>query len=81
MVNCEIDHELFSHGQLVYYTTAHLALLIAPEKGEDIWRVGLFINYINDKKESCIILDALGEERQCPTYMIQCMSQFKTKNT
>jgi hypothetical protein len=63
----------FSMGQLIWYTTAHLGLLIKPDNGEDVWRAGLFLKYINESKEKCIIIDAIGQELLCPTYMIQSM--------
>lgn len=65
--------ERFTFGQIIYYTTAHLGLLISPENGEDVWRAGLFLKYLNDGDESCIIIDSLGKERKCPLYMIQTM--------
>jgi hypothetical protein len=61
----------FRPGQIIFYAKAHLALLIKPENGEDIWLPGLFVNYLNASKESCIITDVKGLAIECPTYMIQ----------
>lgn len=71
MINSEVTTESFTLGQIIYYTTAHLGLLISPDNGEDVWKAGLFLNYLNDNEAWCIILDELGQERKCPTYMIQ----------
>ena len=69
MINHETDS--FSAGQLIFYTNKHIALVIKPENGEDIWQVGLFLKYVNDLKRDCIILDKDGKELKCPTFMIQ----------
>lgn len=61
----------FKVGQIIYYAKSHLALLIKPENGEDVWQPGLFVRYLNGSKESCIITDIHGMKLECPTYMIQ----------
>ena len=61
----------FRPGQIIYFAKSHLALLIKPENGEDVWQPGLFVKYLNGSKESCIITDAQGVKIECPTYMIQ----------
>ena len=42
----------YKPGELIWYTDAHLALLIKPENGEDIWNVGLFIKYLTDEVQN-----------------------------
>lgn len=61
----------FKPGQIIYYAKSHLALIIKPENGVDVWQPGLFVKYLNASKESCIITDAKGLSIECPTYMIQ----------
>jgi hypothetical protein len=61
----------FRHGQIVYYAKSHLALIIKPEDGEDIWQPCLFVRYLNESRESCIITDIHGMKIECPIYMIQ----------
>ena len=67
-------------GELIWYTDAHLGLLIKPENGEDIWRVGLFIKHLTGQLGNCIILDVDGREKQWPTYLIQRMATSKKSN-
>ena len=56
---------------LIFYTNKTIALMIKPSNGEDLWEVGLFLKYLNDSKENCIIVDKDGKEFKCPLYMIQ----------
>ena len=63
----------FKPGELIWYTDAHLGLLIKPENGEDVWNVGLFVKYLTGEDHDCIIMDVNGRETRWPTYMIQHM--------
>ncbi len=64
----------YNPGELILYTNTHLGLIIKPENGRDVWRVGLFIRYLTTALEDCIILDVNGKEKRWPTYMIQHMN-------
>ena len=68
-----MQNSKYNPGQLIYYTNAHLGLLIKPENGEDVWRVGLFIRYLTGESKDCIILDVDGKEKEWPTYLIRHM--------
>ena len=66
------DH--FRPGQIIFFARDHLALIIKPENGEDIWQAGLFVKYLNDLNDTCIITDMFGKSIKCPSYMIQRLS-------
>ena len=56
-------------GQLVYYTTIPLAMLMKVRDAGNLWKVGIVVENINSYQ--CIIMGDGGKEEQCWTTMVR----------
>ena len=56
-------------GQLVYYTTVPIALLMKVKNSESLWQVGIVVENIDNYQ--CIIMGVGGKRERCWTTMVR----------
>ena len=59
----------FSIGQIVYWTDAPIALYMKPENGGNMWKTGIVVEHISEKRYK--IMDEYGEIHKCWRTMLK----------
>lgn len=60
-------------GKLVYYTTTPIALLMKTEDSENLWKIGIILQNIDNYQY--IIMGENGKEEQCWITMVRQLKQ------